>query len=248
MFGGDLLFMNRLAVVDSFYLAKINTDENVNPLSILENIQKDILKRLQKLGSSKSFRYDCSDIVQITFMNILQEPLIEYYPSGITIKDDAYLYIIELSGTINYNIGFDKNYDELLNMTSLKTRIIIDKEKNDMATVSKFAASYYLCPFIQKTSEKLNDYLEISYFFDMLKSLVPLNRIVLLDMIKDKVITNLINEILGLNDLGKMLRWKKEKEFRKVQEKIISIVNNYTTIGKLISIEKIKNPDYFVIS
>ena len=58
----------------------------------------------------------------------------------------------------------------------------------------------------------------------------------------------MINEILGLNDLGKMLKWKKEKEFRKIQEKIVNIVNIYVTVGKLFFVDKIIDPDYFTMS
>jgi hypothetical protein len=181
-------------------------------------------------------------------MNVLQEPLVNYYPASISIKDDVYLYVIELTGKIDYNIGFDKDYVSLINQTNIKIRVLIDKDNNDIETISKFVARYYLCPFIQENTEALNKYLEISYFFDMLKSMAPLNKIVLLDMTKDKVITNMINEILGLNDLGKMLKWKKEKEFRKIQEKIVNIVNNYVTVGKLFFVDKIIDPDYFTMS
>ena len=185
MVENEMLFINRLANADSFYFAKLVTTEIANPITLFNNIQKEILKHIKKLGSGKSFKYNNSELAYLTYMNVLQEPLVNYYPASISIKDDVYLYVIELTGKIDYNVGFDKDYVSLINQTNIKTRVLIDKDNNDIETISKFVARYYLCPFIQENTEALNKYLEISYFFDMLKSMVPLNKIVLLNMTKD---------------------------------------------------------------
>jgi hypothetical protein len=47
MVENEMLFINRLANVESFYFAKLVTTEIANPITLFNNIQKEILKHIK---------------------------------------------------------------------------------------------------------------------------------------------------------------------------------------------------------
>ena len=244
--------MNLLAGELDFKIAELN-DETINGAELLNEIEQELngllnkkIKQMTKITPkiTKELKYEIK--------NLTDEILFEYSPNSINIKDDLCVYVFEISGTIDFNIIVDtiNNDDKIpkLSTHQHKIRLVIDKDDNSINNISKLVAEMFLCPFITREND---NYFEMNLSVEKLKFLAQFNKLPYLDLIGDKIVAEFVNEILGLNDLGKALKWRNLSDtqiFERIELKLVDIINKLLGTKQYMVITKIQRSNFIEVT
>ena len=238
---GKLAYINEISGPENFWIFAIEDIDDKNKPIRIDNTYERLKEFMRKVKGEKVTWTEYAKM-RVRFYDIDGKILLDFYPTKLDIKDEIHLYVIELTGKIDYAAGFENDLSDLISIKPFKTRLLIDKN-TDLEKIVKFIANYFFCPFIHN-SKNLPKHIKASLFVDFLTFPLPKNKLSIFEGIKDKYLSEFIIEILGLNDLAKMLKWRKRKDSFLIHEKITDIANRIVKVGQYITIDEIIEPEY----